>query len=230
MTPTPWAEHDHSLVIERKEPDMSTATKMRAMKPHTLAATLSASAVALLLAAAPLQAQSRWSLEFRGNAAMPTTELAGDELSTGVGFEGNVGFHLYQHMSLYAGWDWTHFNAEQSFAGPDMDFEETGYVFGLRWEHPFTGEVGNGLASWIRAGATVKHIEVEDDEGEIIGDSGHGLGWEVGAGLSVPLGSSWRLTPGLRYKSLSRDLEVGSANADWDVSDVTFELGARWHF
>jgi hypothetical protein len=52
----------------------------------------------------------------------------------------------------------------------------------------------------------------------------------VGAGLSIPLGSSWRLTPGLRYKALSRELEVGSTTTDWDVKDLTFEVGARWHF
>jgi len=196
------------------------------MKTKILATT----AMAMILSTTPLHAQSRWSLEFRGNAAVPTTELAGEDLNTGVGFEGNVGYHLYQHLSAYAGWDYTHFNADQSFAGPDMDFEETGYVFGVRWEHPFAGEAGQGLAGWVRAGGTYKHIEVEDNEGEIIGDSGHGLGWEVGTGLSIPLGSSWRLTPGVRYKALSRDLEVGSATTDWDVSDVTFELGARWHF
>ena len=187
-------------------------------------------AMTLLLAAAPLQAQGPWSLEFRGNAAMPTAELVGEDLGTGLGFEGNVGYRFYQHLSLYAGWDWTHFNADQSFAGPDMDFEETGYVFGLRWEHPFLGETGQGLAGWVRAGGAYKHIEVEDDNGEIIGDSGHGMGWEVGAGLSIPLGSQWRLTPGVRYKALSRELELASGTADWDVKDVTFELGGRWHF
>lgn len=202
---------------------------MKTAARNTIATIMSATGLTVLLAG-PLQAQSRWSMEFRGNAAVPTTEVAGDELSTGVGFEGNVGYRFFEHMSLYAGWDWTHFNADESFAGPDMDFEETGYVLGLRWEHPFSGERGEGMAGWIRGGATVKHIEVEDDEGEIIAESGHGLGWEVGAGLSLPLGSSWQLTPGLRYKALSRKLEVESATADWDMSDVTFEVGVRWHF
>jgi hypothetical protein len=111
-----------------------------------------------------------------------------------------------------------------------MDFEETGYVFGLRWEHPLPNERGNGMAVWARAGGTLKHIEVEDGEGEIVSDSGHGLGWEVGAGLSLPLGERFSLTPGIRYKALSRELEVGSSPTDWDLSDVTFELGGRWHF
>lgn len=187
-------------------------------------------AAALLVAVAPLQAQSTWSLEFRGNAAVPTAEFSGDDLGTGFGFEGNVGYRFYQHMSLYAGWDWTHFTADQSLAGPDMDFEETGYVFGLRWEHPFQGENGQGLAGWVRAGGSYKHIEVEDNEGEILTDSGHGLGWEVGAGLSIPLATNWRLTPGIRYKALSRNLELATGTASWDVKDVTFELGGRWHF
>jgi opacity protein-like surface antigen len=188
-------------------------------------------AMALLLSVAPLDAQqSPWSLEFRGGASVPTSELEGADLGTGIGFEGNVGYRFFEHMSVYAGWDWTFFNLDESFAGSDMDFEETGYVFGLRWEHPFQGEAGQGLAGWIRAGGSYKHIEVEDDEGEMVDDSGHGLGWEVGAGLSIPLGGSWRLTPGVRYKSLSRDLSVESATADWDVSDFSFEVGGRWHF
>lgn len=200
------------------------------MKTTTKIALTATAALSMAVVASPLQAQSRWSLEFRTGAAVPTTELADDDLGTGLGFEGNVGYHLYQHVSLYAGWDWTHFNADQSFAGSDMDFEETGYVFGLQWEHPFQGEVGNGLAGWIRAGASLKHIEVEDDEGDLVTDSDHGLGWEVGAGLSIPLGTNWRLTPGLRYRALSRELDVGTATADWDMKDVTFEVGARWHF
>jgi len=212
----------------------TSATKtMKAATENLKAAAKAAMAgagMALLLVAAPLGAQDSWSLEFRGNAAVPTSEIAGDELNTGVGLEANLGYRFYEHMSLYAGWDWTRFGADESFAGPEMDFEETGYVLGIRWEHPFRSEGGRGLAAWIRAGGTYKHIEVEDDEGAIVGDSGHGLGWEVGAGLSIPVSTSWRLTPGIRYKALSRELEVGSATTDWELNDVTFELGGRWHF
>lgn len=192
--------------------------------------TMTTAALSIFLAAGPLQGQSRWSLDFQGFAAAPTTEMAGEDLGTGLGFEGSLGYKIYHHMSVYAGWDWTHFNPDESFAGSDLDFEETGYVFGLRWEHPFTGEVGDGLAGWVRAGGTYKHIEVEDDEGEIVEDSGHGLGWEVGAGLSIPLSARWRLTPTVRYQALSRDLTVGSASAEADLNYLSFGLGARWHF
>ncbi len=192
--------------------------------------TSTAAALAILLVTAPLQAQSRWSLDFQGFAAAPTTELAGEDPGTGVGFEGSVGYNFHHHMSAYAGWNWTHFSPDVSFAGPDLDFEETGYVFGLRWEHPFRGESGGGPAYWVRAGGTYKHIEVEDDEGEIVEDSGHGLGWEVGAGLSIPLSARWRLTPTVRYQALSRDLTVGSASAEAELKALTFGVGARWHF
>jgi opacity protein-like surface antigen len=183
-----------------------------------------------ILVTSPLQAQDRWSLEFRGNAAVPVEEVEGSDLGTGIGLEATVGYRLYQHLSAYAGWDWIHFNPEDSFAGSDLDFEETGYVFGLRWEHPFRGEAGSGLAGWVRAGGSYKHIEVEDQEGEIVGDSGHGLGWEAAAGLTVPLTSSWRLTPGIRYAALTRDLEVGSTTTDVDMSYVAFEVGMSWRF
>lgn len=204
---------------------MKTATKTA-----TKTAMMTATALCFLLVTAPAEAQSRWSLEFQGNAAVPTSEPAVDDLGTGVGFGGEVSFHLYQHLSAYAGWDWTHFTSDESFAGSDMDFEETGYVFGLRWEHPLQGEVGRGMAGWVRAGGTAKHVEVEDDEGNLVSDSGHGLGWEAAAGLSLPLGSSWRLTPGVRYTALSHDLEVESVSTEFDLNYVALEVGVRWSF
>ena len=188
------------------------------------------SALSLLLLTHPAQAQERWSFEVRGNGALPTQDLGSDPLDTGFGFEGNVGYRFLPHLSGYLGWSWTKFGADHSFAGSDMDFEETGYAFGFRFEHPLQGESGNGMAYWIRGGGTYNHIEVEDTEGEIISDSGHGLGWEAGAGLSLPLGSTWRLTPGVRYRALSRDLSVDAVDTEIDLTYLALEIGFRRNF
>ena len=191
---------------------MKTTTKILAM-------------TALLTTAVPLNAQERWGFEFRANTSVSTNEVASESLGAGLAFEGGVHLRLVHHLGLYAGWDWAHFNPDQSFAGPDMDIEETGYAFGLRWVHPLGGEAGDGPAVWLRGGGTWNHLEVEDAEGDLVADSGHGLGWEAGLGLSVPLAGRWRLTPGVRYRELERPVEVGTVSTDVRLRYVAFEIG-----
>lgn len=185
---------------------------------------LAAMALAGALATVPLDAQQRWSLELRAAGALPTGEIAGEELKVGAGFEGSVRYHLLPHLAAYAGWDWMSFGSDESFAGPDVDFEETGYALGLRFEHPFRGEAG-GPAWWARAGATLNHLELEDPDGEPLADSDHGPGWEAGVGVALPVGDGWSITPGARWRALSRDVEIDGQTTDVDLRYVTLGLG-----
>lgn len=182
----------------------------------------------LALQASPADAQDRWALELRASGALATQDVERENHQNGFGFEGTVRYRFMPHLAVYAGWDWTHFTAGESFAGPDMGLEETGYAFGLRFEHPISG--GSRTAGWARVGGTYNHLELEDADGEIVSDSGHGLGWEAGAGIAVPFGGRWSLTPGIRYRSLSRDLEIGGTTNPVDLQYVAFELGIARHF
>jgi hypothetical protein len=186
-------------------------------------------AVALAGTALPLEAQERWSVEFTGGPAVPTGDLGNLDLDAGLAFGASVSARVMPHLSLYGGWDWVHFSSDGSAAGGELDVEETGYGLGLRFEHPLRGEVGFPKLR-LQAGGTYKHIEVEDEEGERIADSGHGLGWEAGAGLVMPLGARWTLTPMVRYRSLSRDLDLGPVDPSVELQYLTFELGAAWIF
>jgi opacity protein-like surface antigen len=62
----------------------------------------------------------------------------------------------------------------------------------------------------------------------VIADSGHSVGWEVGAGISFGLGDAWRLSPGLRYRSFSPELDVAATTTDVDLRYVALELGMTW--
>lgn len=190
---------------------------------------LTLTTIAMLTGAlsAAAQAPDRWAVELRANGAMPTQDLGDDPLDTGFGFEATVRYRFLPHLAAYAGWDWIRFSADQSFAGPDMDIEETGYAFGLRFEHPIRGA---RTAAWVRAGGTYDHLEVEDTDGEIIADSGHGLGWELGAGVATAFREGWSLTPGIRYRSLSRDIEAGDATTPVDLRYFAFEVGLARSF
>lgn len=177
-----------------------------------------------LAAAAPAYADRQWSLELKAGGG-PSQDPNEVTLGPGFGFEGLLEYRMMPHVLGYGGWDWHQFNSDQSFAGKDMDFAETGYAFGLRFEHPFGGEAGMGPAWWVRAGGTVNHIEVENPNGDIVGDSGHGLGWEAGTGLTFHVADWWSITPGLRYRALSRDVTVSGVTSKVDLSYMLFEVG-----
>ncbi|MHB1328413.1 MAG: outer membrane beta-barrel protein, partial [Gemmatimonadales bacterium] len=104
-------------------------------------------------------AQRRWDVALRGGVALPTQELGNAELETGVGFEATVSYRLLEHLAVYGGWGWRQFGTDANvatFAGTDIDVEETGYVLGLRFEHPLAGAGSPALV--LRGGATFAHI------------------------------------------------------------------------
>jgi len=104
----------------------------------------------------------------------------------------------------------------------DPDFEETGYTFGLQFIHPIAESTTSYL---VLIGGIYNHIEVENSAGDITADSGHGLGWELGAGLNFDLGSKWNLRPQVGYRALSRDIEIGSISTDVDLNYITIGIG-----
>ncbi|MGB5436736.1 MAG: opacity protein, partial [Maribacter sp.] len=67
--------------------------------------------------------------------------------------------------------------------------------------------------------------EVENSEGDITADSGHGIGWELGAGLNVDLGSNWHLRPQVGYRVLSRDIEIGTTTTDVNLNYIAAGVG-----
>ena len=188
---------------------------------------LAVAAACLVLAAASADAQSTWSLDVRAGPAFPVQDLGAAELETGFGLEGTIAYRFAPHLAAYGGWDYHTFGTED---GTDTDVDETGYAFGLRFEHPFSGETGSGPALRLRAGGTYNHIEVENADGDSVADSGHGLGWEAGAGVTFAIGESVRLSPGVRYRALSRDLTIDEVTTDVDLRYLAAEVGVTWSF
>lgn len=168
-------------------------------------------------------AQSRWSAEVDADVAVPTAKLAGAELTTGAGVGANVRFRMQPHLAVYGGWEYQHFGIEDA---DDADLDHTGYTFGLRFEHPF----GSRLSYWLRAGGTASHLEFEDGDGDLISDTGHGLGYELGGGLVVPVGARLRLTPGVRFRSLTRDIELAGGKESGTLSYLAAGVGVQFSF
>ena len=180
----------------------------------------------LLALLVPAGAHAQASLEVRGGAAFPTTDLGPAGLNTGGGFEVTAGYRFLPHLGVYGGWDWMRTSTDGLLLGSDYDVEDTGYAFGLAFRHPLLRSFGG----WLRGGGIYNHVELEDDEGDVVADSGHELGWEVGGGLQIPLGERFALTPGVRYRSFSGTLDVDDAVFDFDRSYLAVEVGLQWSF
>lgn len=183
--------------------------------------------LALAVCAPSLPAQ-RLTLDLRGAVAAPMADLADADLGAGRGLGGGFAWQIQPHLHIYAGWDWMRFAADNSFAGPEAEFEETGYTLGLRFQHPLRQSAR--LSYRLEAGGTYKHIEIEDSAGDIIEDSGHGLGFELGAGLLMPLGAGWKLAPTLRYRALSRDFAIGGTTTSGKLEYAALEIGFSRQF
>lgn len=167
-------------------------------------------------------AQQRFSFELRPGVNFPTSELGDASLSTGFGGEATLAYNLLEHLAVYAGWSWNQFSSNESSTDSDLDFEETGYTYGLQFIHP----IGNSnLDYMIRAGAITNHIEVENSDGEIISDSKHGMGYQVELGLPVNFSDRFRFIPSVRYRSLARELEMANTTTDVDLNYLSVGLG-----
>jgi len=168
------------------------------------------------------ESEKRFGVEVSTGASVATQKLGGSTLNPGVGFERILHYRFMPHTGVYGGWGWNKFGADESFAGNDVNFEETGYVFGLQFKHPM-GE--SATSYYFRAGGLYNHIEIENEDGDVTHDSGHGLGWQLAGGFDFKLGKNWSLTPGVKFNSISRDVENNSTNVPLDLKYLQFRVG-----
>lgn len=166
--------------------------------------------------------QNRWAFEFATGASYATADIGDANLKTGLGFEGTLHYRFMDHTGVYLGWGWKKFGVDQSFAGTNMDFEETGYTFGIQFKHPL---MNNKLNYVLRAGGIYDHVEIENNDGDIVADTGHGLGWQLAGGIELSLGRSWALVPSVKFSSLSRDFESGADEFSSKLNTLSTQIG-----
>lgn len=171
--------------------------------------------------------QKRWALEARGGANYAINKLGDANLDVGFGFEGIIAFRFYRSLAVYGGWGYNHFSSNQSIEGNKLDFEETGYTFGLQIVNSFPN---SKIGYLIKGGAIYNHIETENSAGTIINDSGHGFGWQAGLGINLPLGTRFRLTPEIRYRSLARDITLSNTTKAVNLNYLSASVGIAFLF
>lgn len=171
--------------------------------------------------------QKRFGFELNTGISMATKQIEGASMKTGFGFEGILHYRFMQYLGVYAGWGWNRFGADNSYAGSDVCFEETGYIIGLTFKHPIAS---SKFAYDLRVGALYNHIETENADGDIIDDTGHGLGFQLAGGINVDLGKNWSLTPGVKFNYLSRNTEFAEANIQLDHQYISARIGIMKRF
>lgn len=199
---------------------------LSAWQGHRLLLTLSISVI-LLVFSNRAMAQKNWSLSLRSGANFTTTKLGDSDLKTGYGFEGTIAYKFLPNLGIYTGWGWNKFNTDRLFTLSNIDIVETGYRAGLQ----ITAPIGTSKLKYLLVGGGVyNHLEVENAEGTMTDDSGHGYGWEAEGGIVIPLGSSFNLTPTVRYHSLTRDLKNGNLPTEVNLKYVSTGLGLSYLF
>lgn len=152
---------------------------------------LAAAAAALL--AGPARAQiphiTPFAFEARAGIGVPTGDL-NDATKPGFGVSGNITYHAFPLIGIYAGYGYNQFGVD----GGDGTFKDHGVDVGARLGIP-TPLIP--IDPYVKAGFIVHRLELS---GAGIDDakSDWGGGYEVGAGLGFGLGPA-SLTPGVTY-------------------------------
>lgn len=179
--------------------------------------------------AADAQVSLPVSLGLSGGAAFPTGELGRDDaFDTGWGFEVNATLDVARGLGVYAAYDRYAFPFERDiFFGFDQeqgDLIDQGLAGGVILSVPAGS---SGFRPWIRGGAIYNSVQFDFDNVEDDPESDSQLGFEVGAGLGLPLGSIVTMSPSVRYRSYEPEIAEGN---DFDLSYVVGELGLTFHF
>ncbi len=167
-------------------------------------------------------AQNQWTAEFRPGLNFPADEIAGSDVKTGFGFEITIAYNFLESLGAYAGWGWNDFRANDALGEINVNFEETGYSFGLQFIHA-TGI--SSLSYLLRAGAIYNHLEAKDNSGNRINNTGHNFGWQLDGGVSIDLPAGFNLRPSIRYRSLPGEFEIGTTSTNADLNYISFGVG-----
>lgn len=181
----------------------------------------------LLLAISPARGQSGVSFTIRGGVNYPCHGQNDLNLHNGYGFEGIVGYRVLPQFTLNAGWGYNTFEVESTMGSSEMDFVANGYSLGLQFDQPIASSRFSVL---IGGGGIYHHLEVENDAGDVLGDSGHGLGYQVDLGLGIRVGSKLMFTPGIKYRSIERDFDLGEENMRIDLNYLSAGASLGWMF
>ncbi len=180
-----------------------------------------------LVVTSPTAAQGLlpFSAEVRAGVAFSTGDLAEDaEIDMGYGFEINGKYQFNPLLAIYAGYDRYEFSGEpeEAIGNVESELTDAGVVLGAQVSLPLPG-----FGPWVRGGIMYNQATTgfSDDGASLAFESERALGFEVGGGLSFPLGPFVSVTPGVRYRAHSPEFEIFDEPEAVDISYLVVDLG-----
>lgn len=174
------------------------------------------------LATAPTGARAQISFEARGSLQRPVGDFK-NNANGNAGFAGDVFFNVSPQLSLYGGYGVEMFGCD-GCSGQD-DRTSKGPELGVKLLAASRG----GILPWVRVGATLHQLEVND--GALHATSDRRVGIQVSAGLDLPLGQMLSFSPAIRYQAYRAEFPIagGALVALRDVRFLSLDFGLHIH-
>jgi len=217
--------------MHRFQPKFSTPSPAGFLPDVALPVALIVPVVALLLVTSPTLASAQetgWNFQQRGGLALAVEDFGDADLGVGYGIRLTGGYQFPQRIGLYAGWTWFRFNTDESFAGPDTEVDESGFLAGVRYEHPV--RLGGPATIQLEVGTGWNEVELESGDGTLVATSEREFAWTAGAGVQFALGDGWSVGPSLRFRALSPDFTGAGAGAETNLNHLSVDVGVSQRF
>lgn len=160
---------------------------------------------ALTIALAPLHAQGIY-FGVRGGAGIPVgsfnenTSTSGsstgllDAAKTGFGYGLDAGLQMGV-LGVYGGFDHINFDCQSASCNTDGKYRLQGLAVGLKLVPPGL----SGIRPWVKGGVTFNELEGGYGNGQTDLKTDRKPGYEIGAGLDIPIFGLISFTPQARY-------------------------------
>ncbi|HEX7117770.1 MAG TPA: hypothetical protein VF212_03235 [Longimicrobiales bacterium] len=171
------------------------------------------------------------SIEARLGGAFATGEFGatGEALDAGAGYTASVNgrWELVPGVAAYIGYERTRMACD---ACKDVAFDDTVVDAGAGVGAIVTFALGStGFAPWVRAGIVRRQLQFTSD-GETVA-SRPGYGFDLGAGIAVPVVASFALTPGIRFLNYPAEFDFEILpDKSIDVSHFGVDIGLAYQF
>jgi opacity protein-like surface antigen len=166
-------------------------------------------------------------VEGRVGAGFPTGDFGeDDDVGTGLGFGADAVLRVLPLVNVYGGWERYSFDGKGESNGTNVT--DSGIRAGAQLSIP-VGMV-TGFSPFVSAGLLYNRTSAEATEGSasLKFTSDWKLGYELGAGISVPVAPALSVVPAVRYRSHDvsfSDLEGFSGTISYLSVEAGLKLG-----
>lgn len=193
-------------------------------------------AVGVMIAPVSAHAQGIY-VGLRGGAGVPTGDFSSesssqytlDNAKSGFGYGLDAGIALGM-LGIYAGFDHMNFDCESGTCGSDGKYQLQGVAAGLRVNLPGKSMI----RPWVKGGVTFNELKGGYGSGSQKLTTDRNPGYEVAAGLDIPILGILSLYPQARYvgqnlKYKIPGVDVESTEPETKANYMTFDLGLSVH-